>query len=70
MMDDWESRITVEPDKKRGFPCIRGLRISVKNVMEMLDGGMTEQEILTDFPYLKPEDLRAARHGPVWDRNV
>ena len=60
-MDDWESRITVEPGKKRAFPCIRGMRISVRNVMEYLEGGMTEDEILTDFPYLEREDLDAAR---------
>lgn len=57
-MDDWESRITVEPGKKRGFPCIRGMRISVRNVMEYLEGGMTEDEILTDFPELEREDLQ------------
>lgn len=60
-MEDWESRITVEPGKKRGFPCIRGMRISVRNVMEYFEGGMTEEEILTDFPYLEREDLQAAR---------
>jgi uncharacterized protein (DUF433 family) len=60
-MEDWESRITIEPGKKRGFPCIRGMRISVRNVMECFECGMTEHEILHDFPYLEREDLDAAR---------
>lgn len=49
----------MEPGKRGGKPCIRGLRITVGDVMEYLASGMTEQEILRDFPELQPEDFRA-----------
>ena len=52
-------RITFEAGKCGGKPCIRGLRIRVKDVLEMLAGGMTEAEILTDYEYLEAEDIRA-----------
>lgn len=52
-------RITLEPDKRAGKPCIRGLRITVYEVLEYLASGMTEEEILADFPYLEKDDLRA-----------
>ncbi len=52
-------RITIEPDKRSGKPCIRGMRITVQDVLEYLASGMTEQEILADFPYLEPDDIRA-----------
>ena len=52
-------RITIEPGKRGGKPCIRGLRITVYDVLEYLAGGMTEQQILTDFPDLELEDIRA-----------
>ena len=58
-MDHLE-RITLEPDKRAGKPCIRGLRITVYDVLEYLASGMTEEEILADFPDLEPEDIRAA----------
>jgi uncharacterized protein (DUF433 family) len=51
-------RITVDPDKMGGVPCIRGLRIPVATVLRMLAGGMTEQEILEDYPDLVSEDIR------------
>jgi uncharacterized protein (DUF433 family) len=54
-------RITIEPDKRSGQPCIRGLRITVADVLGYLAAGMTEAEILGDFPYLEPEDIQAAR---------
>jgi len=54
------NRITFEAGKCGGKPCIRGLRIRVKDVLEMLAGGMTEAEILADYDYLEPEDIRAA----------
>lgn len=44
-------RITVEPGKRGGQPCVRGMRITVKDVLEYMAGGVTEAEILTDFPY-------------------
>lgn len=53
-------RITAEPDKMGGRPCIRGLRIRVTDILEMLAGGATEAEILTDFPDLESQDIRAA----------
>lgn len=52
-------RITLEPDKRGGRPCIRGLRISVYDVLAMLSSGMSQQEILEDFPELTKEDLLA-----------
>ncbi len=54
------NRITVETGKMGGRPCIRGLRIRVKDVLEILASGMTEQEILSDYPDLEPEDFPAA----------
>ena len=59
MTADLLSRITVEPDKRSGQPCIRGIRMTVKDVLEYMAGGMTEAEILEDFPELEPEDIRA-----------
>ena len=56
---DHLDRITIEPDKRGGKPCIRGMRIAVQDVLEYLASGMTEQQILADFPYLEPEDIRA-----------
>ena len=53
------SRITLEPGKRGGRPCIRGLRISVYDVLEMLAEGMGEKEIIEDFPKLEREDIRA-----------
>jgi uncharacterized protein (DUF433 family) len=56
---DWRSRITFEPGKRGGKPCIRGLRITVSEVLEYLASGMTEDVILRDFPDLTREDIRA-----------
>ena len=53
-------RITVEPDKRGGKPCIRGLRITVYDVLEYLASGMSEEEILADFPDLERADIRAS----------
>jgi uncharacterized protein (DUF433 family) len=52
-------RITLEPGKRGGRPCIRGLRISVYDVLAMLSSGMSQQEILEDFPELTQEDVLA-----------
>jgi uncharacterized protein (DUF433 family) len=54
-----DSIITIEPGKRGGKPCIRGLRITVYDVLEYLASGMTEEEILSDFPDLTREDIRA-----------
>ena len=53
------SRITMTPDVCGGRPCIRGLRIRVKDVLELLAGGASREEILADYPYLEPEDITA-----------
>lgn len=53
-------RITQEPGKRGGKPCIRGLRITVYDILEYLAAGMTEREILADFPDLERADIRAA----------
>jgi uncharacterized protein (DUF433 family) len=57
---DWRARITIEPGKRGGKPCIRGLRITVSDVSEYLASGMTEDQILQDFPDLTRDDIRAA----------
>ena len=56
---DWRSRITIEPGKRSGKPCIRDLRITVSDVLEYLASGMTEDQILQDFPDLTRDDIRA-----------
>jgi uncharacterized protein (DUF433 family) len=53
-------RITVDPDVCGGRPCIRGLRIRVKDILDMLAGGSTRADILHDYPYLEDEDITAA----------
>ena len=58
-MTDYRDRITVDPKKRGGKPCIRGMRITVYDVLEYLAGGMSHEEVLHDFPYLTEEDIRA-----------
>ena len=53
------NRITIEPDKCGGRPCIRGYRLRVKDVLEMLAAGSSEKEILEDYDFLQAEDIRA-----------
>jgi uncharacterized protein (DUF433 family) len=53
------TRITVTPGQRSGQPCIRGLRVTVWDVLDMLASGMTEDEILTDYPYLEKADFKA-----------
>lgn len=60
LMNPLLERITIEPGKVGGRPCIRGLRIRVQDVLEMLANGMTTAEILEDYPYLEADDVRAA----------
>lgn len=57
---DYRDRITIESGKRGGKPCIRGLRITVYDILEYLASGMTEEEILADFPDLERGDIRAA----------
>jgi uncharacterized protein (DUF433 family) len=52
-------RITIEPGKRSGQPCLRGLRVTVWDVLSWLAAGMTEQEILNDYPELEPADFPA-----------
>lgn len=54
------ARVTIEPDKMGGAPCIRGLRIPVATVVAMVAEGMSENEILDDYPDLEREDIREA----------
>jgi uncharacterized protein (DUF433 family) len=56
---EYSTIITIEPGKRNGKPCIRGLRIAVYDVLEYLACGMTHAQILHDFPYLTEEDIRA-----------
>ncbi len=60
MSANYLDRITSSPNQCGGRPCIRGMRVRVKDVLEMLGAGMTEQAILEEFPYLEKEDIRAA----------
>ncbi len=53
------SRITIAPGQRSGQPCIRGLRVTVWDVLDMLASGMTEDEILRDYPYLEKADFPA-----------
>ena len=59
MSQDYTEIITIEPGKRSGKPCIRGLRITVYDVLEYLASGMSEDEVLSDFPDLTREDIRA-----------
>lgn len=56
---DFKDIVTIEPGKRGGKPTIRGLRITVYDILEYLASGMTEQEILSDFPYLTRDDILA-----------
>lgn len=59
-MNSLLERITIEPGKAGGRPCIRGLRVRVQDVLEMLASGMTSAEVLSEYPYLEIDDIRAA----------
>lgn len=56
---NYSDRITIEPGKRAGKPCIRGLRVTVYDILEYLASGMSEDEILADFPDLERADIRA-----------
>lgn len=57
---NYRNIITIEPGKRGGKPCIRGMRITIYDVLEYLASGMTQQEVPADFPYLTEEDIRAS----------
>lgn len=69
---NWQERIQIDPTVRNGKPCVKGTRITVYDVLEYLAGGMSEEEILTDFPGLTSEDIRAclgfavARERRTW----
>jgi uncharacterized protein (DUF433 family) len=57
---DYRERITIDPDMRGGKPCIRRMRITIYDVLSYLASGMSQDEILADFPYLEAEDIRAS----------
>jgi uncharacterized protein (DUF433 family) len=57
---DYRERITIDSDMRGGKPCIREMRITVYDVLSYLASGMSQDEILADFPYLEAEDIRAS----------
>ncbi|MBD2199738.1 MULTISPECIES: DUF433 domain-containing protein [Calothrix] len=59
MTVNYQEIITIEPGKRGGKPCIRGMRITVYDVLSYLASGMTYEEVLNDFPYLTQEDILA-----------
>jgi len=59
-MIDYRARVTIDPDKRGGKPCIRGLRITVYDVLEYLASGMSIEDMLDDFPDLERDDVLAA----------
>ena len=59
-MIDYQKYITIEPGKRSGQPCIRGMRITVYDILSYLAAGMKMEEILDDFPQLSQEDILAA----------
>ncbi len=59
IMTNYRDLITMEPGKRGGKPCIRGMRITVYDVLDYLASGMTREEILKDFPYLTADDIQA-----------
>lgn len=61
MSTDYANRITIEPGKRGGKPCVRGLRIAVADVLGYLESSMSESEVLADFPELTLEDIEACR---------
>ena len=56
---NWKERISIDPSVRTGKPCVKGTRITVFDVLEYLAGGMSEDQILADFPSLTREDIRA-----------
>ena len=54
------ARITVDPEQCGGRPCIRGMRVRVTDVLDLMAAGLTSQQILEELPYLEPEDLQAS----------
>ncbi|MGB7510130.1 MAG: DUF433 domain-containing protein [Pelodictyon phaeoclathratiforme] len=59
-MTDWQKRITINPEQCGGRPCIRGLRIRVIDILDLLAAGLNYEEILDELPDLEKEDIQAA----------
>lgn len=59
MTNTYRDRITIDPDRRGGRPCIRSLRITVYDVLGWLASGMSEEQILQDYPDLEPADIKA-----------
>jgi uncharacterized protein (DUF433 family) len=59
-MSDLLTRITIDPERMRGRPCIRGLRVTVADVLGLLSCGQSREQILKDYPYLESDDIDAA----------
>lgn len=57
---DWKARITIDPAQCGGRPCIRGMRIRVQDVLDLLAAGLTRSEVLADLPDLESDDIEAA----------
>ena len=57
---EWQDKISIDPAIRSGKPCVKGTRITVYDVLEYLAGGMTEDQIVSDFPDLTRDDIRAA----------
>jgi uncharacterized protein (DUF433 family) len=60
--NDLLARITIRPEQCGGRPCIRGMRIRVADVLDLLANGFTTEQVLVELPDLEPEDIRAALH--------
>lgn len=59
-MNEWQKRISIDPDQCGGRPCIRGLRIRVIDILDLLAAGLSQDEILEELPDLEKEDILAA----------
>lgn len=71
MSHPWHEIITVEPGKRGGQPCVRNMRITVGDVLSYLASGMSQDEVLEDFPYLTREDILAClTYAANQQRNV
>ena len=61
-MADYRERISIDPEVCGGRPCIKGTRVRVRDILDLLAAGATREEILEDFPYLTNDDIAAALH--------
>ena len=59
-MNDWQKRITINPDQCGGRPCIRGLRIRIIDILDLMAAGLSSDEIIEELPDLEKEDILAA----------